>query len=138
MKLSLRRRSRKTRQRKLARGSRFLRFESLELRRLLAADINGTIYDDVNSNGVKSGPDNTLAGWTAFVDIDQDGILNNLPDGTSEPFAVANAGGDYTITMAGRRDIPCAAGSDHIVERHSSVRAAAFCHHAGIAECVGR
>ena len=83
-------------------STRGLRFEALEIRRLLAADINGTIYDDVDSNGIKSGPDNTLGGWTAFVDIDQNGVLNNLPDGTSEPYAVANNGGDYTINMAGR------------------------------------
>ncbi len=70
--------------------------------RLLAADINGTIYEDVDSNGIKSGQDNTLGGWTAFVDIDQNGVLNNLPDGSPEPSAVANAGGDYTINMAGR------------------------------------
>ena len=83
-------------------GKRTLRFESLEMRRLLAADINGTFYEDVDSNGIKSGPDNTLSGWTAFVDIDQNGLLNNLPDGASEPFAVAGSGGDYTIDMSGR------------------------------------
>ncbi len=81
---------------------RGLWMEALEHRRLLAADINGTFYEDVDSNGIKSGPDNTLSGWLAFVDIDQNGRLNNLPDGTSEPFAVANGGGDYVINMAGR------------------------------------
>ena len=88
--------------RKRADSKRGLRFEALEIRRLLAADINGTIYEDVDSNGIKSPPDNTLGGWTAFIDIDQNGVLNSLPDGTSEPYAVANAGGDYTIDMAGR------------------------------------
>ncbi|MBX3420035.1 MAG: hypothetical protein KF752_00625 [Pirellulaceae bacterium] len=85
--------------RNLKRG---LRIEALEIRQLLAADITGTIYDDVDANGIKSAPDNTLGGWTAFVDIDQNGVLNNLPDGSSEPFAVANAGGDYKINMVGR------------------------------------
>ncbi len=81
---------------------RGLRVETLEQRQLLAAEITGTFYEDVDSNGVKSGPDNTLSGWTAFVDIDKNGVLNNLPDGTSEPFAVANSGGDYMINMTGR------------------------------------
>lgn len=88
--------------RKRTNSKRGLRFEALEIRRLLAADINGTIYDDVDSNGIKSPSDNTLGGWVAFVDIDQNGVLNSLPDGSSEPFAVANAGGDYAINMAGR------------------------------------
>ncbi len=81
---------------------RGLRFETLELRRLLAADINGTFYEDVDRNGIKSGPDNTLAGWTAFVDIDRNGVLNNLPGGASEPFAVSGSGGDYVINMNGQ------------------------------------
>ncbi len=88
--------------RKRSGRQRGLRFETLELRRLLAADINGTFYEDVDSNGVKSPQDNTLSGWVAFVDIDQNGVLNNLPDGSPEPSAIANAGGDYTINMAGR------------------------------------
>lgn len=81
---------------------RGLRLETLEQRQLLAGDINGTFYEDVDSSRTKTGPDNTLGGWVAFVDIDQNGVLNALPDGSLEPSAVANAGGDYTINMSGR------------------------------------
>ncbi len=72
--------------------------ESLETRVLLSA-ITGTIYDDVDSSGTKTGPDNTLGGWQVYVDLDNSGTLNNKADGTPEPSAIANAGGDYTINM---------------------------------------
>ncbi len=39
--------------------------ESLETRVLLSA-ITGTIYDDVDSSGTKTGGDNTLGGWQVF------------------------------------------------------------------------
>ncbi|MCA9169716.1 MAG: tandem-95 repeat protein, partial [Planctomycetales bacterium] len=72
-------------------------FEALDARHLLAADINGTFYEDVDSSGTKTGPDNTLAGWTAYVDLDHNGVLD-----AGEPAAVANSGGDYVINMTGQ------------------------------------
>ncbi len=92
---------RKDSNRKRRNRQRGLRVEALEQRQLLAGDISGTFYEDVDSNGIKSPSDGTLGGWTAFVDIDQNGVLNNLPDGSPEPSAVANSGGDYTINMTG-------------------------------------
>ena len=71
--------------------------------RILLSAITGTIYDDVDSSSTKTGPDQTLGGWRVYVDVDQNGMLNTLPDGTpTEPFADANAGGDYTINMNSR------------------------------------
>ena len=87
------------------RRSRALRSQSaragsewLETRVLLSA-ITGTIYDDVDSSGTKTGPDNTLGGWQVYVDLDNSGTLNNKADGTPEPSAIANSGGDYSINM---------------------------------------
>ena len=74
--------------------------ESLETRVLLSA-IAGTVYDDVDSSGTKTGPDNTLGGWRVYVDLDNSGTFNNKADGTPEPSATANSGGDYTINMNG-------------------------------------
>lgn len=72
--------------------------ESLEMRVLLSA-ITGTIYDDADSSGSKTGGDNTLSGWQIYVDIDNSGTLNNRADGTPEPSAFGNSGGDFTINM---------------------------------------
>ncbi|MEZ6039830.1 MAG: Ig-like domain-containing protein [Planctomycetaceae bacterium] len=74
--------------------------ESLETRALLSA-ITGTIYEDVDSSGTKTGPDNTLGGWQVYVDLDNSGTLNSRADGTPEPSVFANSGGDYTINMNG-------------------------------------
>ncbi len=72
--------------------------EMLESRIVLSA-ITGTIYDDVDSSGTKTGGDNTLGGWQVYVDLDNSGTLNNRADGTLEPSVFANSGGDYTINM---------------------------------------
>ncbi len=74
--------------------------ESLESRIVLSA-ITGTVYDDADSSGTKTGPDNTLAGWQVYVDLDNSGTFNNKADGTPEPSAIANGGGDYSINMNG-------------------------------------
>ncbi len=87
--------------RNATRNVRIARLESLEKRQLLAAEIVGTFYEDVDSSRTKTGPDGTLGGWVAFVDIDRNGVLNDLPDGTREPNATANGGGDYKINMTG-------------------------------------
>ncbi len=74
--------------------------ENLEPRIVLSA-ITGTIYDDADASGTKTGPDNTLGGWQVYVDLDSSGTLNKKADGTLEPSVFANAGGDYTINMNG-------------------------------------
>ncbi len=72
--------------------------ENLEPRIVLSA-ITGTIYDDVDSSGTKTGGDNTLGGWQVFLDLDGSGTLNNQADGSPEPSAFAGTGGDFTINM---------------------------------------
>jgi len=69
--------------------------ESLESRLLLTGDVGGTVYHDLNENGVRDpGADEPgLEGWTVFVDTNNDGILN-----AGEPTQVTDIDGDYLIT----------------------------------------
>ena len=70
--------------------------EVLESRLLLSA-IVGTVYDDVNFNGVLDNGENGLANWIVYLDLDNSGTRNNKADGTPEPSARTNVDGDYTI-----------------------------------------
>ncbi|HND54910.1 MAG TPA: hypothetical protein PLV92_21000, partial [Pirellulaceae bacterium] len=47
--------------------------ESLEDRRLMAGDIAGTVFNDLNANGVNDTTDPGLSGWTVFADTNADG-----------------------------------------------------------------
>lgn len=84
--------------------------ESLEPRTLLTAPlvadvlkgtagttVTGTIYDDLDSNGMKSPGENGVSGWTVYLDLDNSGTLNNDATGTPEPSAVTNVDGDFVI-----------------------------------------
>ncbi|MCA8988462.1 MAG: hypothetical protein KDA78_12505, partial [Planctomycetaceae bacterium] len=70
--------------------------EALESR-LLLSSVVGTIYNDIDGNGVRTAGEDGLSGWTVYLDIDQDGTLSTLADGSPEPSAVTNVDGDYTI-----------------------------------------
>lgn len=88
---------------------RFLTLENLEGRSLLAAlvadvmtgtastTISGTVYEDLNSNGIKDGGENGVKGWTVFLDLDESGTLNADANGVMEPSVVTNVDGNYTI-----------------------------------------
>lgn len=84
--------------------------EVLEIRSMLSAPqvadvlggtagtaIVGTVYDDADSNGVKSSGENGLSGWTVYLDLDHSGTLNTDASGVLEPHAVTNVDGDYVI-----------------------------------------
>ena len=71
---------------------RRLQLEGLESRQLMAAEIFGTVYEDVDRSGTKTGPDNGLSGWTVFLDLNHDSSLN-----VGEPSSVSNVDGDYSI-----------------------------------------
>lgn len=75
--------------------------ESLESRQLLSAVV-GTVYEDLNSDGIKNPGENGLPGWTVYLDLDNSGTLNTQADGTPEPSAKTNVDGDYII----RRVLP--------------------------------
>ena len=72
------------------RPSRFV--EPLERRALLAANINGTVFDDVNANGVRDNGEAGLAGQRVFIDLNFDGRFTN-----NEPSVLTNSSGGYTF-----------------------------------------
>ena len=69
-----------------------LKIESLERRTLLAANINGTVFDDVNANGVRDRGEVGLANQRVFIDQNFDGRFT-----TNEPSVLTNSSGGYTF-----------------------------------------
>ena len=55
-------------------------------------DVRGTVWNDVNADGVRAFGDPGLGDWTVFLDLNSDGAL-----GAGEPSAVTDATGVYTI-----------------------------------------
>lgn len=66
--------------------------EGLEDRTLMAGDFAGTVFNDLNANGVKDTTDNGLAGWTVFADTNNDGQYT-----PGEPAAVSDVKGKFTL-----------------------------------------
>ncbi|MCC6511947.1 MAG: hypothetical protein IT423_22810, partial [Pirellulaceae bacterium] len=66
--------------------------EVLENRQVMAGDITGTVFNDLNANGVDDPSENGLPGWTVFVDTNSSGTYN-----PGEPFAVTDDKGKYGI-----------------------------------------
>ena len=67
-----------------------------------AVTIQGTVWNDLNGNGIRETDPTTgnfadpgLAGWQVFVDVDGDGAPT-----AGEPSAISDATGSYTITVA--------------------------------------
>ncbi|MGV2340836.1 MAG UNVERIFIED_CONTAM: hypothetical protein LVR18_44925 [Planctomycetaceae bacterium] len=60
---------------------------------ITTGQVVGTIFDDPNENGIKDPTEGGISGWTAFADLNSDGLLS-----ATEPSAIANADGDYVIT----------------------------------------
>lgn len=72
---------------------RRLQLETLEHRQLLAGDLAGTIYSDLNQNGIRDGGESGVAaGWRVFVDTNRDGLFS-----AGEPSGLTNKDGDYAI-----------------------------------------
>ena len=69
-----------------------LRPESLEDRTLMAGDLAGQVFNDLNSNGVNDPGEPGLAGWTVFVDSNGDGALT-----AGEPLTVTDVKGKFAI-----------------------------------------
>ncbi len=95
MKMLFRRVSKLSRVRKSSRGQssrrrRVTRFEALESRQLLAADITGAVYNDLNGDGVHNNGEVGLANWTVFLDLDSNGNLD-----AGEPSTFTSADGKY-------------------------------------------
>ncbi len=57
----------------------------------------GTVYEDLNSNGLKDNGEDGIAGWRVYLDLDHSGTLNTDAVGTLEPSADTNGDGDFVI-----------------------------------------
>lgn len=68
-----------------------LRVEQLEDRDV-PSSVSGTIFNDANKNEIYDGGETGLAGWTAFIDNDRNGILES-----GETSTTTDANGDYFI-----------------------------------------
>ena len=55
--------------------------------------ISGSIFRDINGNGIKDSSEAALAGWRVWVDLDGDGIFD-----TNEPSALTDATGKSRIS----------------------------------------
>ncbi|TMK39212.1 MAG: hypothetical protein E6G56_11735, partial [Actinobacteria bacterium] len=69
-----------------------------------SSDATGTVYEDLNANGVLDSGEPGLSGWTVYVDKNNNGVLDS-----GEPSATTGADGTYTLY-----DVP--AGSPKIRE----------------------
>jgi hypothetical protein len=67
--------------------------EALESRRLLSASISGTVFNDVNANGVRDSGEPALAGVRVYVDLNNLGYYK-----TGDPNQITSASGAYTIS----------------------------------------
>ena len=56
-------------------------------------NIRGTVWNDVNADGVVAPTDPGLGDWTVFLDLNGDGAL-----GAGEPSTVTDAAGVYTFS----------------------------------------
>ncbi|MEN9667378.1 MAG: hypothetical protein RLZZ326_3741, partial [Planctomycetota bacterium] len=71
---------------------------------MLVGDVSGTVFNDVNRNGIGDPAENGLAGWTVFVDTNANGVLN-----AGERSVVTDINGRYAI-------LGLTAGNANIVE----------------------
>ncbi|MCA9041577.1 MAG: hypothetical protein KDA65_14585 [Planctomycetaceae bacterium] len=54
--------------------------------------VSGTVYHDINGNGIKDVSEPGLQGWQVYVDLNTNNVLD-----AGEPFATTNASGNYSI-----------------------------------------
>ena len=59
--------------------------------------ITGTVYEDVNSDGVRNNGENGVPGWRVYLDLDNSGTYNQDVDGAWEPSSLTNVDGDFKI-----------------------------------------
>jgi VCBS repeat-containing protein len=69
-----------------------LSLERLEHRSLMAGDLAGVVFNDLNVNGVNDKTDPGLSGWTVFADTNNDGKLT-----AGEPTTVSDVKGKFSL-----------------------------------------
>jgi ELWxxDGT repeat protein len=69
--------------------------------------ISGQVFNDKNANGRQDNKEHGLDGWTVFIDLNGDGVLNN-PEGNGlatalakEPWAITDNQGNYAFAGRG-------------------------------------
>ncbi len=67
-------------------------FANFELASAVVGSVSGIVWNDLNGNGLFEGTEPGLEGWTLFVDLDSDGVLNG-----AEPQATTGTDGSYSI-----------------------------------------
>lgn len=81
---------------------RAIQLETLENRHLMAGNVAGTVFNDLNANGADDAGENGIAGVTVFIDANGSGTLN-----PGELSTVTDNKGKYNIpnVPAGVRDV---------------------------------
>jgi hypothetical protein len=84
-------------------------FEQLEGRALLAVLVSealsgntntllsGTVYEDLNSDGIKNNGEDGKSGWSVYLDLDNSGTRNTDAVGELEPITTTNIDGEYSF-----------------------------------------
>lgn len=62
----------------------------IELSAVQLASLSGSLWNDQDRDGTRDAGEPPLEGWTAFIDVDQDGALDN-----TEISTITDANGDY-------------------------------------------
>lgn len=57
-----------------------------------ASDISGTVFNDLDGNGLRAPTESGLSGWQIYVDLNEDGSLT-----AGEPVTTSAADGSYTL-----------------------------------------
>ncbi len=57
-----------------------------------ASDVSGTVFNDLDGNGLRGATEPALSGWQIYVDLNEDGSLT-----AGEPVTTSAADGSYTL-----------------------------------------
>jgi hypothetical protein len=60
--------------------------------------ISGSVFNDTNGDGVRSGSESALKGWRVFADLDSDGVWD-----ATEPSSLTDSGGKYRLLLSAGR-----------------------------------
>lgn len=107
---------------------RKFRLELLESRRVMAGDITGTVFQDLNANGIDETNEPGLAGWTVFVDSNGDGLPN-----AGEPSTVTDTKGKFALV-----GLPVATVQLYEVQQPGFVPTPGFSNHQAVTVREGR
>jgi hypothetical protein len=58
------------------------------------ATVTGTVFNDLNADGIKQASEPGLSGWTVYADLNNNGVLD-----PGEPSTTSSSGGSYTLSL---------------------------------------